>query len=140
MYSEYDRWNEVKKKISESCHKPPYYNELDVWWVSIGLNIGYEVYGKGKDFGRPVLILKKFNRFTFLGIPLSTKLKENRYYIPITLNGRKVSALISQVRVFSSDRILCKIAELDLRDYEKVLEKVLDILKLSPSITRGSRG
>lgn len=45
----YDEWNEVKKAISKK------YNSLSVkvgriYWVKIGLNIGNEVYGKGKDY------------------------------------------------------------------------------------------
>jgi len=124
MISKYDEWHNVKKKISESKHKPPHYKESDIWWVSVGYNIGNEVYGKGKNFVRPVLVIKKFNRDFFLGIPLSTKIKDNLYYIPITVKERTVSVLMSQIRAFSSKRISNKLAELDEKNYKKVLEKI----------------
>lgn len=140
MDSEYDKWNNLKKEIENKNHKPPYYKELDVWWLSVGRNIGYEEYGKGRNFVRPVLILKKFNMFLFIGIPLSTKLKDNPYYLEINLKERKVSALISQIRVFSTKRMSNKLGELDKKEYQKVLEEVGDILKLPPSSKGGSRG
>ena len=59
MYSEYDYWNKVKKKIALSTHKLPYFKESDIWLISIGYNVGSEEYGKGRDYARPVLIIKK---------------------------------------------------------------------------------
>lgn len=140
MVSHYDKWNTLKKKIEESNHKPPYFKESDIWWVSIGYNIGYEVYRKGRDYARPVLVIKKFNKDFFLGVPLSTKIKDNKYYVPITIGNKDVSALTSQIRAFSAKRILCKLADLDQKDYSLVIKEVKGLLKLSPSITRGSRG
>ncbi len=141
MSSDYDKWNNVKKRIGESQHKPPFFNEGDVWWVCVGYNVGYEVYGKNKNFVRPVLIIKKFNKDFFLGIPLSTKIKKNnKYYLNISLNNRNISILLSQIRAFSSKRIENKLGELDNQDLEKVIEKVQEIFVLPPSISRGSRG
>ncbi len=65
---------------------------------------------------------------------------ENRYYIQITLDGRTISVLTSQIWIYSTKRILCKIEELDISDCQKVFKEVLKIFKLSPSIIRGSRG
>jgi mRNA interferase MazF len=141
MDSEYDQWNSVKKKIAFSNHKPPHFKESDIWWISIGYNIGNEIYGKGINFVRPILVIKKFNRNFFLGVPLSTKIKKNPYYINITVKEKDISALISQVRTFSSKRMSNKLGELDSKDYNKVLESIQGLLKkLPPSITKGGRG
>ena len=48
--------------------------------MRMGLNIGYEQDGKGEDFLRPVLILKKFNKRVFLGIPLTKIKKDSHFY------------------------------------------------------------
>jgi mRNA interferase MazF len=98
--------------------------------------------GKGPNFTRPVLIVKKFSKYLFLGLPLSTKLKDNIYYYPITLKGNTVSVLISQLRTFSSKRILNKIGELDSKDYQSVLKHLKKVLFLSSSLAKqkGSRG
>ena len=141
MSSNYDKWNVAKKRIAESQHKPPYYNNGDVWWVCVGKNIGYEVYGKNKNFVRPVLVVRKFNKDFFLGIPLSTKIKKNnKYYINIILNKENVSALISQIRAFSTKRIENKMGELNNEDLEKVIRNIQEMLVLPPSTSRGSRG
>ena len=72
----------------------------------MGINIGNELDGKNEFFNRPVLVLRKFNRFIFYGIPLSSKIKEdNPYYVPIHVKGRTVSAIISQMRLFDSKRL-----------------------------------
>ena len=116
------------------------FKERDIWWASIGINIGFEEDGKHEKFIRPVLVLKKFNRELFLGIPMSTKLKDNRYYIPVTVKGKTVSVLISQIRVFSAKRIQDKLAELDKGDFERVKNEVVKMISFSPLPKQGSRG
>lgn len=38
---DFDGWNEKKKKIGEDvCNI--YFKEREIWWCSIGINIGYE--------------------------------------------------------------------------------------------------
>ncbi len=41
----FDEWNNVKKKLHYSKHNPPLFKERDIWWVSVGTNIGFEEYG-----------------------------------------------------------------------------------------------
>ncbi len=43
--------------------------------MSIGKNVGREQNGSGRDFERPVLIIKKWNNEMVWGVPLSTKQK-----------------------------------------------------------------
>lgn len=116
MEKDFDSWNKKKKELHLASHEPPFFKERDVWWTSIGINIGFEEDGKHAKFIRPVLVLRKFNRFLFFGVPLSTKLKDNPYYLPITIKGQTVSILISQARTFSSRRMQDKLAELDSQD------------------------
>lgn len=127
------QWNIIKSELRRNDSKPPFYKEGDVWWVCVGLNVGYEVYGKGNRFVRPVLILKKFNQYSFIGVPLSTKLKDNKYYLMINLNDRQVSALISQIRVLSTKRFESKLEELKQEEYERVKLEIIQLFKLSPS-------
>jgi len=83
----------LRKKIVITPLKPRHY---------VGANVGFEEDGKNGNFVRPVLIVKKFNRELFLGAPMSTKLKDNKYYILVTVKGNTVSVMTSQIRVFSS--------------------------------------
>lgn len=137
---DFDGWNIKKKTINFNEHNPPMFKERDVWWLSVGINVGFEEDGKHENFVRPVLVLKKFNRMLFLGVPLSRQLKDNPYYLPITLQDKTVSVLISQLRVFSSKRMWNKIGELDSLDYEKVLKYFREKIFLPLSPKRKSRG
>lgn len=38
---QYDEWNELKKSLNDEENKV-FFRERDVFWTSIGLNIGYE--------------------------------------------------------------------------------------------------
>jgi len=79
MIKNFDSWNTLKKEINDnkSLHQ---FREREVWWMSIGVNIGFEQDGKYEQFHRPVLVLKKFSKDMFFGIPLTSKSREDIYY------------------------------------------------------------
>jgi len=137
---DFDSWNLKKKNINNKKFLPPLFKERDVWWLSVGTNIGFEEDGKHENFVRPVLVLKKFNRMLFLGIPLSKQIKDNIYYFKITLKEKTVSVLMSQIRVFSSKRMWNKIGELDSRDYIKAVNYLRNVILLPLSPKKKSRG
>ena len=137
---DFDGW--IKKK--KTCHyqekEAPFFKERDIWWIAVGVNVGFEEDGKNLNFVRPVLVVKKFNRELFLGIPMSTKLKDNKYYIPVSVRSKSVSVMISQIRVFSTKRMWNKLAELDTGDFNKVLEEISKFFVLPSPPKQGGRG
>ena len=40
-------------------------------------------------YNRPVLIVRKFNPHIFFGVPLTTKIKQNPYYLPMRFKDRE---------------------------------------------------
>ena len=102
--------------------------EGEVYWCSLGMNIGDEQNGKGVYFRRPVIIFKKFNNHLFLGIPLSTKNKKNKYYIQITIKDVPQSAMISQIRVIDTKRLDQKIGYISKKDKEKIRISVIEMI------------
>jgi len=106
-------------------------NKKQVWWLSIGLNVGVEEDGKNNNFERPVLIVKVFNRQCFLGIPITSADKSNKkYYFPITYNQKKFFLILSQIRLFSVKRLSRKIYKIDSADFlqiKKELKKVIGL-------------
>ncbi len=108
-------------------------NEGEVYWCALGLNVGDEENGKGVDYRRPVLVIKKFNRNIFWGIPLTTKNKDNKYYVPVILKNEVVSAIISQLRIIDVKRLDVKIGYVGLEDLWKVRKKVRDLLPELPN-------
>ncbi|MFH1244497.1 MAG: type II toxin-antitoxin system PemK/MazF family toxin [bacterium] len=134
-FKDFDGWIEKKKETDAKTSRAPYFKERDIWWVSVGVNVGFEEDGKNGNYVRPVLVIKKFNQELFVGLPMSTKLKNNKYYLPVSMQGREVSVLISQLRVFSSKRIWNKLGELDPTDFEKVVKYTRE--KILPPLARG---
>lgn len=93
----------------------------EIWWCSIGLNIGHEQDGKEKDFTRPVLIIKEFNKDIFLCVPLIGKKKEGYYYFPLgIIDDREASAVLSQIRLMDNRRLTTKITTLDQGTFSKI--------------------
>ncbi len=60
MEKNFDSWNTKKKEIDTSVsNEKIYFREGDIWWCTIGINVGAESNGKGFEFRRPVLVYKK---------------------------------------------------------------------------------
>ncbi len=105
MGKDFQTWHGIKIELDSSTRLPTF-REREIWWCSIGLNIGYEVFGKGEKFWRPVLVLDKHNRHTFFGLPLGSATKNNNpYYFAMDFKGKSGSVLLSQGRTFSSRRL-----------------------------------
>lgn len=113
-------WISLKEKLHKSNAKIPLFKENEIWWCSLGENIGIEMDGKSKKFSRPVHIFKKLSNDGFLGIPLSTKIKNGTWYVSIVHRGVDSVAVMSQARVISSKRLLEKYGELDQEDINKI--------------------
>ena len=124
---DYDEWNEVKKETSIKNIKIGI-KPREIFWVKIGQNIGSEEYGKGKNFTRPVIIIRKLTKELFIGIPTTTTLKTNDYFHQFEYHSKKdgdieVSAMILQFKVFSTKRLTNRIGMINKDDFEKILEK-----------------
>lgn len=137
---DFDNWIKRKKDCHYAIKAPPIFKERDIWWVAVGVNVGFEEDGKSDKFIRPVLVVKKFNREIFLGVPMSTKSKNNKYYVPVTVKGNTVSVMTSQIRVFSSKRILYKLAEIDDGDFKRILVALQEFFVLPDPQMRFGRG
>jgi mRNA interferase MazF len=104
----------------------PTFKEGEVWWCSIGMNIGREIFGKGKDFARPVVIFKKIGSDSFLAIPLTTQIKNGSWYVPIWSGDIECRALLSQVRVLDEKRLINKMGTLNLSHFTELKGKFLE--------------
>lgn len=116
----YNNWNEVKKKLAKNT-KLPFFKEGQVFWCSVGQNIGTEIYGKGPNYTRPVLIYKKLSKLDFLGVPFSTKIHKGRtWYVPLNFAGKNQAAVLSRIRVYDAARLQDCMGELTKNDFAKV--------------------
>jgi mRNA-degrading endonuclease toxin of MazEF toxin-antitoxin module len=118
-------WCKVKFLLQDKEAKSTFY-EGEVWWCSMGLNIGEEVYGKGIYFARPVLVFKKLTRNSFLALPFTGSEKTGSWYIPIDLPNRRSSIMLNQARIVDKKRLRSKIIDLDIADFRRVKAKFHD--------------
>jgi len=128
MQKDFDKWNEKKKFINKQelakfCHS------REIWWCSIGTNIGFEQDGTGKNFDRPILVIRGFNENLFFGVALIGKKKEGKFYFYIgKVEDRDATAVLSQARLIDTKRLVRKITTLDEDSFEQLktaLKKVL---------------
>jgi mRNA interferase MazF len=83
MQKDFDTWNEEKKFINvRQDTSAIFFKEQEIWWTHFGLNVGNEQDGKGEEFLRPVLVLKKFSPTMFYALPLTTKKQTRNYLVP----------------------------------------------------------
>lgn len=126
---DFDTWNTVKKGVDKRDVYQTFH-ESEIWWSSIGLNIGYEEDGKNETFERPVYILRKYGQDLFFGLPLSTKTKDNIFHLNLETHEFNYSVLLSQGKIFSSRRLLRKIGKLSRGKNLKIKEALKNLLKL----------
>lgn len=129
MKKDFDNWNTKKKELEEVKEKF-LFKTGDIWWCSVGLNVKAESCGKGEQYQRPVLVLKKVSAESFIGIPLSTQEKTGTWFIDITIHGEKRYALLYQIRMFSTNRFQRRLTSLDDTDFIRVKEKLEALLEL----------
>jgi len=126
---DFDKWNKSKKVIHH-IGEDKFYHEREVWWCSLGINIGFEQDGKGEEFSRPVLIIRGFSKNVFLCIPLTTKMKEGKYYHDIILgDGIKRKAILSQIRLIDSKRLIEKVCTIDETQFNSIKQKITQLFE-----------
>lgn len=124
---DYKIWHEIKRNIE---HKDSRINFQirDILFCSIGENIGFEQDGRGEEFLRPVVVIKKFNKQIFWGVPLTYTDKNSKYYFSFLLNKEKSVAILSQIRLFDAKRIKYKIGMINENDFVVLKEKIKQLL------------
>ena len=83
MEEKFDEWNEVKKRTAKKQFKVTI-KPREIFWVKIGQNVGSEEFGKNKDFTRPILIIRRLTSDLFVGVPLTSTIKNNDYFHSFT--------------------------------------------------------
>lgn len=129
MDKNFDSWNAEKKKIEKVGHNNLVFHEREIWWCSIGLNLGDEQDGKNELFERPVLILRKFNNKIAWILPMSTKEKSGLYYHLLEHDGQKFSVILSQLRLVSVKRFRRFVRKISPHQLSIIKDKLTDLIK-----------
>jgi len=104
MHKDFDHWNDEKKNIEHTAFID-FVHMREVWWCTLGVNLGREQDGNDEFFERPVLVVRKFNQDMVLVVPLTSQPKHTPYHFVFPYNGMQVAAVISQLRLVSTKRL-----------------------------------
>ncbi len=128
MQKEFDKWNVQKKSIDDRGNAP-YYHERDIWWCSLGVNVGFEQDGSGDEFRRPVLVMKGLSQHTCLVVPLTASAQMHPLRFPIgSVDGKDAHALLSQMRVVDTKRLVRKISRLNNETFDSMKKAVQEFI------------
>ena len=127
MKKDFQGWH-YKKCAIDLVDQRPNFHAREIWYSQIGLNVGYEQDGAGRDYLRPVIVYRKFNNEIFWAIPLTRTAKESPFYFQFVLDGNISSAILSQVRMVDAKRLSHKIGDISEKDFENLNKKFKALL------------
>ena len=118
----FDEWNALQKKVNS---KTPivHFKKRQIWWASIGVNVGTEMDGKNGNFERPVLVIKKISATSAFVVPLTSTIREeDERLVSYQIKDKKYSASISQARPIDTRRFIRRInSKMSNKDFVKII-------------------
>jgi len=137
-FKDFDGWNRKKKKVNNAIPIKEF-SEKEIWWASLGVNVGREIDGKHHNYERPILVLRKFNSETLWALPLTSTLKEGTYFYDLMIKETIRTLPLLQLRMISSKRLLRKIERIPDTEFFNICEKLIFLIpkKRSPRFFRG---
>lgn len=122
-------WTNRKITIHFQDRSEFYFYEREVWWASLGENIGFEMNGKNLHFERPVLIVKKFSKDMAFVFPTTTKMKKGSWFYDIKYGGVKTQVVFAQARTISTKRLIRKLAILSEEQFRDLTNSFTELIK-----------
>lgn len=119
------KWFRIKIRLAVASRDVKF-KQGEIWWCRIGMNVGEEIFGKGRRFTRPVLVFRKFTANSFLGLPLTRQEKDGSWYVKLTIRGKQNRAMLNQARVLDTKRMTSKISTLPDDEFKRVQRRFVD--------------
>jgi mRNA interferase MazF len=124
----FDQWNDKKKSLDENPGNNFYFSEREIWWASLGVNIGREIDGKDEDYARPVLIIRKFSTDTLWIIPMTSSIKSGTYFHTIKIGNGMRTLVLLQLKMISSKRLLRGLHKIERDELNIIIGKIKTLL------------
>jgi mRNA interferase MazF len=118
----FEQWIKVKASLDSLIVAPPHTSERDVWWVTLGENVGKEISGKSTVFKRPALIYKKLSRDFYLVIPSTTKVHTGNWFTKITFQNIDMYFCLHQIRSIDHRRLDKRMGQLTQNHFEQIVK------------------
>ncbi len=92
----------------------------DIWWASVGENVGSEINGKSELFSRPVIILRKLSHGFYFVLPTTTRDRTGTWFVPFRHKERDMVACLHQARAIDYRRLSSKLGTLNDSDLQHI--------------------
>lgn len=126
-FKDFDNWNSLKKKIN-NLNKDLFFKEREVWWLRLGVNVGHELDGKGCEYARPFLILKKTGKYTFLALPFTRSKKNRKEHVVVDFKGTRSTIVLSGIRVFDYRRLMKKMGRINSDTFHRIEKEFIQYI------------
>jgi mRNA-degrading endonuclease toxin of MazEF toxin-antitoxin module len=127
MQKDFKKWSKTKQEVHNDRPRI-FFNEREVWFSYVGENIGFEQDGRGDEFLRPFVVIKKFNNEVAWVLPLTKNQKKGIYYFQFNLNNLTSTAILSQIRLVDVKRFKYKLGDISERDFIELKTKIRQLL------------
>lgn len=121
-------WTDLKIKIQQK-ETILYFREREVWWASLGANIGFEQNGKNQNYERPVLVLKKFNKDILWCLPMASRRRSGTFYYNLNQSILRTCLIVVQIRLISSKRLIRRMAVISDKDFSNIQNQIVSLVK-----------
>lgn len=101
-------WSRLKERLHNSISRA-FAHPREIWWCSLGVNVGAEIDGKHENFERPVIVMRVYNKDTLLVLPITTRPKADPFHFEIDTDQKVAWVKLTQMRVISNKRLLRKV-------------------------------
>ncbi len=137
MEKDFGSWNKRRKSVNDASARV-FFHPRELWFAHLGVNVGFEQDGRGAEFLRPILILRKFNNEVLWVIPLTKTWKPgNQYYARfeyaafLAVEGAPLEAsvgILSQLRLIDGKRLRYKIGTVHPDEFILIKERIRRLL------------
>jgi mRNA-degrading endonuclease toxin of MazEF toxin-antitoxin module len=129
----YEAWTPLKQTINNSGEPRLFFHERQVWYCHLGENIGFEQDGRGDQFLRPAVIVRKFNNDVCWAVPLTRTRKDLPFYFTFPLQSEagtseSSTAVLSQIRLIDVKRLRRMIGYVSEPDFAALKQKLKALL------------
>ena len=129
MKKDFKKWHGQKQEV-ENERPRVFFDAREIWSCYLGENIGFEQDGRGREFLRPVVVVKKFNNEVMWAIPLTRTKKRGKYYFSFSFDNEPdiSTAILSQVRLVDAKRLKYKMGVIKISDFESLKSKIRQLI------------
>jgi mRNA interferase MazF len=129
LLDKYLDWAKLKFHVN-ARKKSIFPKRKEIWWASLGQNVGVEINGKNSQFERPVLVLKVFNPHSYLVAPITTNTRKGEYIYLFNSSLDEPRAVnVAQLRTISSKRFLRMLEVMSDENFDQIISTIQDFLK-----------